>query len=724
MQLTNHSRNIISFIVIFSLSFISYFNTFESSFHFDDFLYIINNEAFKEYIEHPFSVRQTLSTLSDRSIVLDTLYLNYSLGGFNVFGFHLVNLTIHVATSFLVFLFFKEVISINRYLKTQNTFQIKANIPLIAALIFSVHPMNTQAVTYITGRSSLLATCFYLTAFLFFVKGIKQNLPAYVISDGSFSVSVSIRKILCFITSSVFLVAGYGSKFIIMTAPIMFIIYYSFFTPANLLKRFFDSKFAGISIRTIVILSPFILIFFSKYIDIQAISTTDSGLLSKMFQPIHVKLYHLFSFTKNVISSPIYLLTEFKAVVFYYIKMAVFPFNQNIDPDFPVAHGMLDTGVMFSIGIIILCLFSGINQKKNRIIAFGIFWFFITLLPTSSILPLLDTVSEHRMYLPLIGISAIFPLLLSQFVSISKKSPFNKLIYFIFFVFIPIILFTALTAKRNFVWQDEKSLWLDAAEKSPGIARPFNNLGEAYDKNKDYERAIETLNKAISISPNYYKPYNNLGKIYGKLGKLDLASENLKIALKNKPFYPIGHYNLGKVYELKGMLDPAVEEYSIAIKQKYDFFEACFNLANVFDKKGEYPKALETYMNCRKFKSSHPKTLFAIGSIYIKTGKIDEAFKYYSRVVELDNSYYPAKIAIGNIFAMKGNFTEAVNIYRQVIKSDPKNFNVHNNLGMIFFQQLNNPSQAVRHFKKSLKINPDQQNANMLRELIEKNNDK
>jgi len=712
-------RNIFSILIILSIAFLSYFNTFTNSFHFDDYTYILKNEGLKEYFQHPFSFSFILSNLHHRSIVFATLFLNHSLDGFNVFGFHVLNLTVHIITCLLIFLFAKEILSINRFLKTSDQSKNKLNIPLISALLFAVHPMNTQVITYITGRTTSIAVCFYMASFLFFIKGVRQNLP---------------WKILFYALSIVFLIMGYGSKMIILTVPVMFIIYYLFFTPLKSIffKRFFESIFIRIIIQTIVITSPFILIFISSHLNILSFFRMDFGFLQKLFDPIQIKLMHIDSMAKDNLSMTIYLLTEFKVIVFYYIKMIFFPFNQNIDPDFPVAHGITDSGVALSLGVILLCLFAGIYfYKNNRIIAFGIFWFFITLLPTSSILPLRDMITEHRLYLPLAGFILTIPLCLNQFIIRYKKSSFKQLAYFILPVFLLIIVFSVLTVKRNFVWKNEKSLWSDAAEKSPRLPRPLNNLAEAYDKEglaygnqKNYKKAIEFLKKAIAISPTGYKYYNNLGKIYGRLGEFELATKNLKLALKYNPDYPFAHYNFGKVYELRGMLDNAIEEYSTAFKQTKDvygkkyFFEACFNLANVYDKKGEYKKALDTYLNCRKLKPSFPKIYFAIGNIFIKTGNLDEAFKYYSRAVGLDRNYHLAKIAVANVFVMKGKFSKAIEIYQQAIKSDPSNFKVHNNLGLVFLQHMNDPAQAAYHLKKSLDISPDQQKAVLLRELI------
>jgi len=714
-----NGRNILSILIILSIAFLSYFNTFTNSFHFDDYTYILKNEGLKEYFQHPFSFSFILSNLHHRSIVFATLFLNHSLDGFNVFGFHILNLTVHIITCLLIFLIAKEILSINLFLKTSDQSKIKLNIPLISALLFAVHPINTQAITYITGRTTSLAVCFYMASFLFFIKGIIQNLPC---------------KILFYALSIVFLILGFGSKIIILTAPVMFIVYYLFFTPlkATFFKRFFECKFIRIIIQTIAITSPFILIFMSNHLNLKDIHSfmddwafflihnMNRGFeFLEILRPFLGKLIQIGSMDNLGIS--IYLLTEFKVIVFYYIKMIFFPFNQNIDPDFPVAHGITDAGVALSLGVIVLCLFAGIYfYKKNRLIAFGIFWFFITLLPTSSILPLRDTATEHRLYLPLAGFIMTIPLYLNQFIVRYKKSSFKQLTYFILPVFLLIIVFSTLTVKRNFVWKDEKSLWSDAAEKSPRLSRPLNNLAEAYEKKAAYQKAIDSLKKAISLAPDDEYAHNNLGTVYGKLNQFDLAIKEYLHVLEVNDKFTEAHYNLGKSYEMKGMLDEAVQEYLKTIRQQHDFYQAYFNLASIYSKRKSYKEAISTYQEFLEYKPLYPAAYFELGKIYIKTKKTDMAFSYFSKALKLDSSYVPARIALGNIFMMRGSYDDAEEFFQQVLKLDPDNIAAHNNLGLIYLRYKNKPSQAVHYFQKSLKINPSQPDAKSVMEAIKK----
>ena len=420
-NLHKYTRDIHSIIVIIFISFLVYFNTFANSFHYDDYEYIINNWVFKEYVEKPFSISETLASLANRSIVLASLHLNLSIGGYNVTGFHVINFLTHILTSVLIFVLLKETLQLALKLApgrihSQPCFgQIRVNIPLITSLLFAVHPIHTQTVTYISNRSTLMAVCFYLLSFLFFIKGIVQNrFLANYLKESNFSYGIPhLKKYLFFFLSISFFFAGYGSKLIIITAPALFFIYYLFFASqkSSLIKNTFSDKLSY-GVMVFIIISPLILIFISHYITLQTLAGIKNTFLSKILGQVFMTL----GMTRDYFSSTTFLLTEFKAMAFYYMKMILFPFNQNIDPDFPLASGMTDPSVLsaliFLISILAICIFF---YRKNRLISFGILWFYITFLPTSSIIPLVDTVAEHRAYLPSIGMAVIFSVFLNSF---------------------------------------------------------------------------------------------------------------------------------------------------------------------------------------------------------------------------------------------------------------------------------------------------------------------
>ena len=737
-----NKREACSFAVIILISLLSYFNIFENSFHFDDFGYIVNNEGLKEYFRHPTTFKPvdpivfTLLNLENRSVVMDSFFLNYSVGGFNVFGFHIFNISVHILTCLLIFVLLKETLCNFRFSKNGFKSDAGINIPLLSSLLFAVHPINTQAVTYISNRSTLLATFFFLSSFFFLIKYTRSALYSSAFSF--------------IFLSAISLLMGFGSKPIIISFPAVFIIYYLFFLSqkSSAIKKDLLNKLTS-SIGFCIIASPLILTVFSKYINSQwlsAINIKPLSLINSLLSPVTMAL----NLTKDYISSFLYLLTEFKVIVFYYLKIIFFPFNQNVDPDFHIAQGLTDIPVLFCLFLIILLLIIGLYfYKKNPLITFGIFWFYITLLPTSSIIPLLDPVAEHRIYLPFVGIAIIFSVFLSAFYKKNQKSTAG-LIASLIFIIAPIVILSSLTIQRNFTWKDDVSLWSDAAEKSPLKPRPFTNLGESYEKKADYQKAIHSFKKAVSLAPDYDYAHNNLGTVYGKLNQFDLAIKEYLHVLKVNDQFTEAHYNLGKAYEMKGMLDEAVQEYLKTIGQQRDFYQAYFNLASIYSRRESYKKAISTYQKFLKYadtdllsvsdfndyqayerykddylaylknKQLYPAAYFELGKIYMKTENIDMAFSYFSKALKLDSSYVPARIALGNIFMMRGSYDDAEEFFQQVLKLDPDNIAAHNNLGLIYLRYKNKPSQAVYYFQKSLKINPSQPDAKSVMEAVKK----
>ena len=183
-------------------------------------------------------------------------------------------------------------------------------------------------------------------------------------------------------------------------------------------------------------------------------------------------------------------------------------------------------------------LFAGFLKIRDRWIKFGLSWGLITLLPTSSFIPLLDPAVEHRMYLPMAGFSiaggSAICLLKETIRNRNLAGPFSRLTLWRSTwagSMAIVVLFASMTTDRNRVWQNEVTLWSDSKKKSPHLERPFNNLGEAYDKLKRYDMAIAEFENALKLNPNYIIALNNLGNILGKMGeyeksKIYCASKN------------------------------------------------------------------------------------------------------------------------------------------------------------------------------------------------------
>ena len=192
-----------------------------------------------------------------------------------------------------------------------------------------------------------------------------------------------------------------------------------------------------------------------------------------------------------------YLFTQFRVIVTY-LRLIVLPINQNLDYDYPVFHSLFTTEVFLSFLLLVTILLSGIyllyrsrgSSPHLRIIAFGIFWFFITLSVESSFIPVKEIMFEYRVYLPSLGVFLVlstFCFIIMRSAEKRWKGAGNIVMPILFLI---IIVLTGVTYARNTVWGDEITLWQDVVNKSPNKARGHNNLGVAYKGYGWYEKDI------------------------------------------------------------------------------------------------------------------------------------------------------------------------------------------------------------------------------------------
>lgn len=398
--LAGTKKNFINISLIIILATIIYSNTFYASFHFDDTPAIVEN-----YAIHRFDLKEIFSS-SSRPILDLTFALNYHFGKLDVFGYHLVNLMLHIANG--VMLYFILLRTINHVNSRNPVNPTNFRVPLYASLIFIAHPIQTQAVTYIVSRSSVLATTFYLLTLLLFIKAFDKrsnndNPPVPPLEkggDGGFVQRVeskaqhALRSKLYFFGAFVASCLGMGTKQEAATLPLMLLIYDFYFISIGdwkALKGHYKVHLAMFSTLAIVLYLSF------------------SGL----------QTYISFDYAKGVpmpqespITSFQYFLTQLH-VIPYYVKLLFIPTNLNLDYDWPITRNIGLPTVFFFFLLTSLILLSIILFRKARLISFGIIWFFVTLSVTSSFIVIYDVIFEHRLYLPSIGFAIVIAFMIS-----------------------------------------------------------------------------------------------------------------------------------------------------------------------------------------------------------------------------------------------------------------------------------------------------------------------
>ena len=507
--------------IILVLGTVIYSNSFDCTFHFDDIISIVKNDAIKDVSD----INTIWKSNSRRFIAYLSLAINHHFGALNVWGYHFFNLMIHLTTSLLVYwLMFITLKTPN----VKNLIPVKDQqwIALVVALMFVSHPLATQSVTYIIQRMASMVTLFYLFAIILYLKGR--------LNQGSTSLSIGY-----FITALIAAIFALFTKENAFTIPlVILLVEISLFKRDKIVVNFSKPR---IILGCIVFLS-FLLLLFSR-------------VSSSFFQTIPPSFGHTYTVTPWN-----YLLTQF-SVIAKYIQLLCFPFNLNFDYDYAISNSLIEPRTFLSLGFLLALVGLSIYLfKKEKLISFGIMWFFITISIESSFIPLADLIFEHRTYLPSVGFFMILTVGIYQLMwQKNKKIALG-------FIFLIIGINSFATYQRNKVWKNEGTLWNDVIAKSPDKARPYLCRGNYYKNLKRNKEALSDFTKSISLNPAYIEPYNNKGTTLYNEGLLTEALSYLNYAIENSPDYTEAYINKGIVLATQKKYSKALENFNRAIE--------------------------------------------------------------------------------------------------------------------------------------------------------------
>lgn len=473
-----------------------YAGTLYHHFHFDDTITILFPSRIRD-MEHFFG---SISELSIRPILLFTFKLNYAIHEFNPVGYHVFNILLHAGNTILVFEVF-----------------VLLGIEIVPAffgsLFFAVHPIQTQSVTYLSCRSVLLATFFYLLACRSFIK--KQCIAVGV----------------CF-------VLGMLSKEIVISLPFTLLLIDWYLIGGTFLEYCRRYKWFLLAVVSCFLLVAGYRLFYR------------GGILPTSQTPWTTWQYFV---------------TEMHVIPFYYLQKVIMPWGLSVDPDSPIYNDMTPQILIF-LGLVLISIWFG-----NSLQRLGILMFFMAILPESSVVPLLDFIAEHRMYLPMVGIALLVASVVSLAQSENRKRAF-AMIYIALMIVLGVM-----SIERNKVWATEITLWEDARNKAYYLIRPHNNLGHSYDSIGRMDLAEIEFKMCLTLNPGYTLAMVNLGNIYGKRGDFKTAEEYFRKALAIDGRMSEAWYNLGTVHLKMGGLGEALKDYEKAMELNQDNHEAWKN---------------------------------------------------------------------------------------------------------------------------------------------------
>ena len=663
------------FVLIF-LTSIVYFNSLQGAFQYDD-----RNLLSKEWLADldSFNKNVSLTSIENRPILLWSFALNNELNKKNTFGFHLLNLIIHILVTLLIFAILIRVKNIILKKHTGDEgesqklrdYQITDGLlfPFATTLIFALHPINTDSVSYISSRSSLLATFFYLLTIFCFI----ETLAPY-------------RKSKHRITLGLLIILGtylaIASKLIAITLPVVIIfLLLIFYVPRSFPN--YKEYFTISKIICFLGLSGIILIFIAYLFGVQYLPN-DQGF----------ELYGQIP----------YLLVQAKVIIFYYLKKFIFPINLNVDSAFPFSEFLLDWKIFFSIVLIISIIWI-ILRWGNIWLKLGSAWFFLLISPTSSIIPLNDIAVEHRMYLPL---SLGLCLITGWLISCIKK---NKQIYILVFI---VLIFSVLVGDRNQSWTSEIALWSDSAKKNPNSSRVQNNLGKAYYEAGDLKLARIHLEKSVFSISDYMRKKFNIKDPNNFIKRKNIIDKNYQdyTVLNNNISINAGfaepHYNLASVYLDLEQLDAAETHYQAALKINPNYYSAEFGMGSLKNMKGNYEAAVNhfiksiTLMQKATGQPDYALARLNLGEIYAKTQRYDKAIIELNRALKTNPLMFLAHYNLGTAYMLKDEFSKAEFSLKAALKIKPNHEPTIFNLARVYQKkkQWINSNELLKEFIK------------------------
>ncbi|MBT8366680.1 MAG: tetratricopeptide repeat protein [Deltaproteobacteria bacterium] len=557
-----------------------YAQTLTTPFIFDD----ISNIRDNPHIRVPYLSLKNLawagfqSPLTNRPVANISFALNYYVHGYNLVGYHVVNMLIHLATGLMLYFLVKATL-LTPALRDQY-----ANfgwIPFFTVFIWLVHPLQTQSVTYLVQRMNSMAAMFYVLSMLLYVK---------------FRLAANSRgKWLLLIGCILASLLAFGTKEISATLP-GFIILYEWF--------FFQGLSRQWARRNLLILAGLGLLIVAislAYFENDPIARLLGGYNSRDF-----------TMGQRV-------LTQFRIVIFY-MSLLIWPkpSRLNLDHDFGLSYSLTNPlTTLPSIAIIItLIILAILIARREPLISYGILWFFGNLVIESSVIGL-ELVFEHRNYLPsmlaiLGAVSLVFRYLKPAWLGVIALCVAGTL-------------FTVWTYERNSVWTDELTLYRDCLEKAPGKARPHNNLGAVLMSRGRLAEAIELFKASLIIKPDYADAHYNLGYALSRQGDLEKGIHHFAETLRLEPENLKALNNMGVALALQGRYTEAADYLTAALKINPRDADVHNNLGFALMKQGSPDAAARHFKRALELDPQHAGAYNNFGLILKERGQMSDA---------------------------------------------------------------------------------------------------
>jgi tetratricopeptide (TPR) repeat protein len=641
MKKTFLENRIATALILAGIGFLAYSGTLQAPFLYSEVKTLLENPIIQDFSRVNDIVR--IDQIFNGSLPKLSLSLNYLMGHSAPWGYHLVNLLIHLGVGLAFYWVVREwLIFFNQKDPGYLTW-----LPLVASAIHLLHPLNSQAVILISSRPILLASLFYLLTFGF----LARFLRIFKEDPGKAKGSIDLLLVMACFT------AGATSDPVMVTLPFMGWIFYRFYMASS--RKIEGEIFALALIPWIIYL-------------IYQLTTPAAELVAGHSG-------------KSGSLPTLYFLTQIKAFIFYYIPKALFPMHLNLDPDFPLVNGIWDWTWMLSLAII-GALFALARATRSSLVQWGFLWSFIIFISFYALAMDDPVVSEPRFYLPGMGIHLILAIGL---VELGIRHPIAGWLR----VGVPALLMI-LTFGRGQDYRSAIALWEETATASPHKARVHFELGRAYLKGGFTEKAEQELVTTLHLNPKHIPALIKMGELQIQRKEYAKALESYQELIRQNIKVPVIYFNAGLALLEMGQPEKAVPYLEEAAAKQPGVATWHLTLARAYHKSHLLQKALKQYRTSLQILPEQPVAHNEMGMVFWDMNSFYFADASFQKAYQLDNQYVDALNNLISSSMLFKQYDQAITYLNRLLEIDPDNNSARQML------------TAARRFQKQQKSQP------------------
>lgn len=631
-------------VLITSMLLFAYANHFNNPFHFDDEHTIVSNQSIRDIRNIPrfFKDATTTSSLpanqSYRPGLTALNAIDYWIGGTEppkTFYFHVSIFISYLLLGFFLFLMTYKIFNV----ATEHSWN--KYFALFATGFFMLHTANAETINYIVQRADSFSTLMVVIAFVIYLYK-----PQW-------------RKLyVCLVP---IIIGFFVKEPVLMFVPLLFLYILFFEKKMSVAESLGSGKHKTLQafFYILPLLGAGVLLFYLS-----------QSLTSPTWNPGGGSWWP-------------YLKTQ-TFVVVHYFNNFLLPVKLSADTDWTIIYSIFDdrvlTGSAFILGMCILVYFTSKTQIM-RPIAFGILWFFIALLPTSSIFPLSEVLNDHRTFFPYIGLCIALTWAIAIFIIKFQQTIFSSGTLSIMCLVLPLFILTAHTLgvrTRNKVWSSGESLWYDVTVKSPNNARGLMNYGNVLMAQAKWDEALNYFNRAKQIWPQYAYIYINIGVLYGATNHPAEAENNFKYALQLNPMMAGSYFYYARWLKGQGRVQEAKKLIVDGLKVAPNSIEL-INAKKEFEQQPGNPVSLDQAI-INASQDPTPENYLALSLALYNAGKFEKCIEAAEEALKLKPDYDLAYNNICAAYNVLKNWDKAIEAGEKGLKLNPGNKQLMANL--------------------------------------------